>query len=62
MAISFYLDQHVPRAIAIGLRMRGVDVLTTQDDGGFFVKALGSRNTEGRTSPGSVIQHGIIQI
>jgi hypothetical protein len=33
MAIGFYLDQHVPRAIATGLRMRGVNVLTTQEDG-----------------------------
>jgi len=33
MAIALYLDHHVPRAIAIGLRLRGVDVLTTQEDG-----------------------------
>jgi len=33
MAIGLYMDQHVPRSIAIGLRMRGVDVLTTQEDG-----------------------------
>ena len=31
--VSFYMDVHVPRAITIGLRMRGVDVLTAQDDG-----------------------------
>jgi predicted nuclease of predicted toxin-antitoxin system len=33
MAIRFYLDVHVPRAIAFGLRLRGVDILTAQDDG-----------------------------
>jgi predicted nuclease of predicted toxin-antitoxin system len=33
MAIALYLDHHVPRAIAIGLRLRGVDVLTAQEDG-----------------------------
>ncbi len=33
MTIGFYMDQHVPRAITIGLRMRGVEILTTQEDG-----------------------------
>jgi hypothetical protein len=33
MAVRFYLDVYVPRAIALGLRLRGVDVLTAQDDG-----------------------------
>jgi hypothetical protein len=27
------MDQHVPRAITAGLRMRGVDVLTAYEDG-----------------------------
>ena len=27
------MDEHVPRAISIGLRLRGVDVLTAQEDG-----------------------------
>ena len=31
--IAFYLDAHVPRAIALGLQMRGVDMLTAQKDG-----------------------------
>lgn len=26
------MDQHVPRAITVGLRLRGVDVLTAADD------------------------------
>ena len=30
-AISFYLDEHVPRAVAKGLRQRGVDVLIDDD-------------------------------
>jgi hypothetical protein len=32
MAIAFYMDQHVPRAITIGLRLRGVDVVTAYED------------------------------
>jgi len=33
VTISFYMDVHVPRAITEGLRLRGVDVLTAQEDG-----------------------------
>ena len=33
MAIAFYMNQHVPRAIMIGLRLRGVDVITAYEDG-----------------------------
>jgi uncharacterized protein with PIN domain len=33
MAIAFYMDHHVPRAITMGLRLRGVDVLTAYEDG-----------------------------
>jgi predicted nuclease of predicted toxin-antitoxin system len=33
MAILLYMDQHVPRAITVGLRLRGVDVLTAHEDG-----------------------------
>jgi hypothetical protein len=33
VAISLYIDEHVHRAITIGLRLRGVDVLTVQEDG-----------------------------
>ena len=33
MTVAFYMDEHVPRAISIGLRLRGVDVLTAQEDG-----------------------------
>lgn len=32
MPLSLYTDVHIPRAIVIGLRLRGVDVLTAQDD------------------------------
>ena len=27
------MDVHVPRAVTIGLRLRGIDVLTAQEDG-----------------------------
>jgi uncharacterized protein with PIN domain len=33
MSASFYMDEHVPYAITKGLRLRGVDVLTSQEDG-----------------------------
>jgi len=33
MPLAFYMDQHVPRAITLGLRLRGVDVLTAYEDG-----------------------------
>jgi predicted nuclease of predicted toxin-antitoxin system len=31
--IRFHLDEHVPSAVAIGLRRRGIDVTTTSDAG-----------------------------
>ncbi len=31
--VSLYMDQHVPRAITIGLRLRGLDVITAFEDG-----------------------------
>jgi hypothetical protein len=34
MAISLYFDVHIPQAIAVQLRRRGVDVLTIVEDGG----------------------------
>lgn len=33
MTIALYMDVHVHRAITNGLRIRGVDVLTAQEDG-----------------------------
>ena len=32
MSLSLYMDQHVPAAVTRGLRRRGIDVLTTEDD------------------------------
>ena len=32
MAVIFYMDAHIPKAITLGLRLRGVDVLTAQED------------------------------
>lgn len=31
--IKFYLDEHVPKAVAEGLRRRGVDIVTVQERG-----------------------------
>jgi protoporphyrinogen oxidase len=33
MALTVYMDQHVPKAITVGLRLRGVDVVTAYEDG-----------------------------
>ena len=33
MAMPVYMDVHVPAAITAGLRHRGIDVLTSQEDG-----------------------------
>lgn len=33
MALAFYMDHHVPKAITNGLRLRGIDVLTAYEDG-----------------------------
>ena len=30
--LPLYMDEHVPKAITIGLRLRGIDVLTVQED------------------------------
>jgi hypothetical protein len=32
MQLSLYMDVHVPAAITAGLRRRGIDVLTSQED------------------------------
>lgn len=33
MSVKLYMDVHVKRAVSDGLRRRGVDVLTAQEDG-----------------------------
>lgn len=33
MAVSLYMDHHVPKAITVGLRLRDVDVITAYEDG-----------------------------
>lgn len=33
MPLKLYMDQHVPRAVTVALRQRGVDVLTAYEDG-----------------------------
>jgi predicted nuclease of predicted toxin-antitoxin system len=33
MAIALYMDHNVPRAITVGLRLRGIDVITAYEDG-----------------------------
>jgi hypothetical protein len=33
VTVKLYMDVHVARALTVGLRLRGVDVLTAQEDG-----------------------------
>ena len=33
MILKFYMDHHVPAAVTDGLRLRGIDVLMTYEDG-----------------------------
>jgi predicted nuclease of predicted toxin-antitoxin system len=48
MSVSLYMDHNVPRAITVGLRYRGVDVLTAFEDGTSAIddSALLDRATE----------------
>lgn len=32
MSLSLYMDENVPRQITVGLRLRGIDVLSVQED------------------------------
>jgi hypothetical protein len=32
VSLRLYFDHHVPRAIAVGVQQRGIDVLTTEAD------------------------------
>lgn len=33
MTIALYMDEHIRRAITNGLKLRGIDVITVQEDG-----------------------------
>ncbi len=48
MSVALYMDEHVHRAITAGLRLRGVDILTVQEDGrrGVSDAELLARSTE----------------
>ncbi len=53
MSISLYMDVHVHRAITAGLRMRGVDVITAQEDG--YRRALDPELLDRATALGRVL-------
>ena len=40
MTVALYMDQHVPMPITRGLRQRGVDVMTANDDGASMLDGL----------------------
>jgi predicted nuclease of predicted toxin-antitoxin system len=48
MSVKLYMDVHVRRAVTDGLRLRGIDVLTAQEDGAaqFEDSALLDRSSE----------------
>jgi Domain of unknown function (DUF5615) len=48
MSLAFYMDEHVPRSITAGLRLRNIDILTVQEDGrtGFPDRQILDRATE----------------
>jgi predicted nuclease of predicted toxin-antitoxin system len=33
MTLMLYMDEHVPRAVTVALRLRQIDVITVQEDG-----------------------------
>jgi hypothetical protein len=39
LMLALYMDHHVPSAITMGLRRRGVDVLTADEDGSAALEA-----------------------
>ena len=43
MSTTLYMDVHVRRAVTVGVRLRGVDVLTAQEDG--FARAPDSERS-----------------
>jgi len=45
--VKFYLDEHVPPAVARGLRLRGIDVQTTQE-----ARMLGANDEAQKTCAG----------
>ena len=53
MSIALYMDVHVHRAITAGLRMRGVDVITAQEDG--YRRALDTELLDRATVLGRVL-------
>lgn len=52
-SVTFYMDEHVPRAVAEGLRRRGVDVLRAQEAG--LLEADDERHLAFALREGSVI-------
>jgi hypothetical protein len=58
MPVALYMDQHVPRAITTGLRLRGIDVLTALEDGASDVddpELLDRASAGGCSSPRTTI-------
>jgi len=50
VSVKLYMDVHVRRAITVGLRLRGVDALTAQEDGAARLAVLTELPTWGECS------------
>ena len=51
--IKYYMDEHVPRAVVRGLRVRGVDVVTTPEAG--LMSATDQQHLEFASSEGRAL-------
>ncbi len=40
MSLRLFMDVHVPRAVVVGSRLKGIDVLTAQEDGSALLDDL----------------------
>lgn len=53
MTVRFYMDEHVSRAVTVGLRRRGLDVLTVQGADAGYRKTIGSGVRHLHSLPGT---------
>jgi hypothetical protein len=62
MALTFYMDHHVPKAITNGLRARNIEVITAHEDGAdqFSDPQLLDRATERRVLQNCIKKVGVL--
>lgn len=57
MPLALYMDHHVPQAITLGLRLRGVEVLTAYEDGTHEIEDADLLNRATRSQLGSQLKN-----